>query len=522
MMDKKIQIVLSAKSKMSAGIAAARKRLGKFSASMKKAFLGIAAAAGTVAVGFASLAKRAISAFSIQEDAVKNLSAAISQVGEDADAVIPRFKAFAAEMQKQTKFGDEAIMSIMAYGKNLGISTDKMEIATQAALGLAAKFNIDLKTAMMLVGRASQGQTQMLTRYGIVMEDTLTPQEKFNKLLAIGADNFGLAQTQAKTTAGQIEQLKNKFGDVLEKIGAVIVKSGIFEKALTFLSEKVDMLLAGDRLQKWADNAKTAFQALAPVVSKIGKAFSFLKGGIEKGAAFAGALAGGSSFREAANMARNQSSPFASTQQQEKASADASAKIMSDLAAQKVALEKEVATASVDIDKEAIEAKKKHAKELADTIRKLEREKADEIARQEDEAKQARIDAAQAALDKQKKAAEEVKKLANMRVADFIEQAKKEKEIEEEKQDAQKRATRLREKIDRGTKLSKKDREFLDAFKAIEAAQEKIKGGHVAADLQQKEDALRRAQDKQHKSLMKIEEELKKTREMQKELLAQK
>jgi hypothetical protein len=111
----------------------------------------------------------------------------------------------------------------MTYAKNLGVQTSQLEAAAKAAVGLAAKYRLDLNSAMQLVGRASQGQTQMLTRYGIILEETLSPQEKFNALLKIGADSFSLAEAQAKTASGEIAQMNNAVGDYGEVLGEFIL-----------------------------------------------------------------------------------------------------------------------------------------------------------------------------------------------------------------------------------------------------------------------------------------------------------
>ena len=155
--------------------------------------------------------KGAVRAFMEQEKAERSLMAATNQS-------IGSFKKFASEIQKATIYGDELILSQMAYAKNLGVTTDQLEAATTAAVGLAAKYRLDLATSMMLVGRASQGQTQMLTRYGIVLSESLTAQEKFNAVLKIGAEAFHLAEADTETLEGAWTQFKNAAGDFSETI----------------------------------------------------------------------------------------------------------------------------------------------------------------------------------------------------------------------------------------------------------------------------------------------------------------
>lgn len=171
--------------------------------------------------------KRALGAVTeaviVQEKAEIDLAAAIGETNNRHSRAVASLKAYAAAMQRLTVHGDEEILSQMAYAANLGVTKDRLEKATTAAIGLAAKYRIDLRSAMMLVGRASQGQTQMLTRYGIVLDQTLSNEEKFNRLLEIGAGAFGLATAETKSAEGAMKQLSNIWGDFKEDIGPGVI-----------------------------------------------------------------------------------------------------------------------------------------------------------------------------------------------------------------------------------------------------------------------------------------------------------
>ncbi len=199
------------------------------------------AALSMVGIASVGLALKSVTAAAlVQETAVADLTAAMRNHSDQSGIMVTDLEKYAAEMQRATIYGDELILSQMAYAKNLGVTTDKLKAAAKAAIGLAAKYRIDLQSAMMLIGRASQGQTQMLTRYGIVLDESLTAQEKFNAVLRIGADSFYLAEEAAKTSAGQLAQFKNTVGDLKEELGEGLLPA-ILEvvKALTFLI-KVD------------------------------------------------------------------------------------------------------------------------------------------------------------------------------------------------------------------------------------------------------------------------------------------
>jgi len=190
------------------GIGAGLKSLQRQVIGLAGAYIGVRGLTGAIGSFVAAAAK--------QEEAEIALHAAVG-------ANIAQFKSYASEMQKRTRYGDEAILAEMAYGANLGVTTDRLQDATTAAIGLAAKYRIDLRSAMMLVGRASQGQTQMLTRYGIVLDETLTDQQKFDELLRIGASSMDLAESAATSYAGQMDQLKNAWGDAQEILGQALL-----------------------------------------------------------------------------------------------------------------------------------------------------------------------------------------------------------------------------------------------------------------------------------------------------------
>jgi len=186
-------------------------------ARMGRQMLAIAGAGGGLYAfkrGFDSV----IGAAMTQQKAERELMAA-------TEGSINSFKVYAAEMQKLTIYGDEQIISQMAYAANLGVTRDKLKEAATAAIGLAARFRIDLSSAMMLVGRAAQGQTQLLTRYGIVIDQNLPDQDKFNELLRIGADSLKLAEAAAQDAEGSLSQLKNTYSDFLEVIGEPLLEA---------------------------------------------------------------------------------------------------------------------------------------------------------------------------------------------------------------------------------------------------------------------------------------------------------
>ena len=186
---------------------------------------GIQGAIRTVGVVYDKTMGTLIKAAQAQESAEMRLKGALRATGMEVEKNALRLAQFASQMQKATTYGDEMLMNSMAQMQNIGRfdSAALLEGATKAAIGLSAAFGIDLGTAMDLVGKAGVGNTSMLGRYGIVPDDTASQAEKFNQVLSIGAGYFGIAEDQAKTSAGSMEQLKNTWGDFQETLAAGVL-----------------------------------------------------------------------------------------------------------------------------------------------------------------------------------------------------------------------------------------------------------------------------------------------------------
>ena len=235
---------------------------------------------GAIAIGVALVAALAYATKAAikQEDAEIDLVAALKATGDATQENIDRLKKYASALQKTTTYGDEEILAQMAYAKNLGVTTDQLEGAAKAAIGLAATYKLDLSAAMMLVGRASQGQTQMLTRYGIVLKEGLTDQQKFNEVLRIGAEGFVLAEDAAKGARGTLTRLWNVIGDIAEVIAKPLLDRLKEAAENTMVWVKANEELIKTRVGTWVDNLVGGLEKLKPVMLFVGKHWKMMMG----------------------------------------------------------------------------------------------------------------------------------------------------------------------------------------------------------------------------------------------------
>lgn len=262
------------------GVIAQLKKLGsvtkKVSAGMRKlgAGIGNSMRAAAVSIGIAVAAGTVlVKLYTKQQDAEGRLVDALKLTGDATDANIDKFKKFASGIQKLTVHGDEAVLELFVLAKAMGITTDKAEDATKAAIGLAARYKIDVTSAMKLVAKASSGQTGELARYGIVLKSTLSPQEKFNALLMMGKASFSFAEKEAGRLAGRFAQFKNSLGDVGEKFGLLIVRSLNLEKRFLSIRDALDAFIdrmdRDNSIERWAKQAEEKLSVVASIMKDI-------------------------------------------------------------------------------------------------------------------------------------------------------------------------------------------------------------------------------------------------------------
>lgn len=147
---------------------------------------------------------------------------------------------YASELQGKTIFGDETILDkstarLLAFTNITGENFKRMQAL---ALDLATALEMDLGSASLQLGKAlSDPATKLssLSRAGITFskEQTevikkLTETGDIAKAQAMILDELerkfgGQAEAAARTGLGAVQQLKNAWGDFLERIGAAIM-----------------------------------------------------------------------------------------------------------------------------------------------------------------------------------------------------------------------------------------------------------------------------------------------------------
>ncbi|MDD4892032.1 MAG: phage tail tape measure protein, partial [Phycisphaerae bacterium] len=209
--------------------------------------------------------KGLVAAAQKQEDAERALAGALRATGDEVESNMDRLKDYASQIQRLTTHGDEEVLQQMAYARNLGVTSDALADVTKGASGLATALNLDLATAMRYTSTALQGDFTILRRYIPELRSTSDAGEQLAIVQRKMAEGWQQSQERAMTSTGQIQQARNRIGDVAEAIGVELLPTMAagFQKLAEFLETNQDDFAA------WA-------KGIIGIMGTIGKGFSWI------------------------------------------------------------------------------------------------------------------------------------------------------------------------------------------------------------------------------------------------------
>lgn len=229
--------------------------------------------------GAVRLFGRSLGDFGRQQAAVRNLATSLELVGANVREALPDLTNFASELQQVTTQGDEATLELMRNGLMLGIQTEQIKGATQAAIGLSEALGIDQTMAMRAVANANEGQFEVLQRYLPALKTATDDTEKLAIVNEAAAKGFALAKSQTQTYAGAMAQLWNAVGDTREVLGEAlapaIMKVAGFIRGILPTIEKWIKSTAG-LTTIWQSAGKVIAAAINGIAAVFRASFNFI------------------------------------------------------------------------------------------------------------------------------------------------------------------------------------------------------------------------------------------------------
>ena len=208
----------------------------------------VSGAVGALAAfqGFRFIAS-AVSQFAEAEASAFKLQMAFKNQGEMTGEAAKAASDFADSLERVTGMDADLIREGQGLLVSLGsLKGQGLDRATEAALNLSRGIGMGLSEAFTLVAKAAAGSTATFARYGIVLDEGMSKQEKYEQVLKLVEQKWGgLAVQFGDTLPGQLEKLKTAWGNTMEKVGETALLAGA-NKALEimdFLLTKVQKTL---------------------------------------------------------------------------------------------------------------------------------------------------------------------------------------------------------------------------------------------------------------------------------------
>ncbi len=216
MAPKDISVTISAKDQASAAIKETKKQLGELKDVARDLGKELLAALGGFAL--AEFFKQSVTAAAEAEAAWSRMGVSVSNAGGNFKTFQPEAERVIDLLSSKTKGMFEKDSMAAGLEKLIEVSGNAKGAlgALPIVLDLARAKHMDLESAATLVGRVMTGNTSMLKRYGIVVDETK------DAVAQLAAKFSGFAENDAKTMLGTIDRLSVAWKEFQQAVGKAL------------------------------------------------------------------------------------------------------------------------------------------------------------------------------------------------------------------------------------------------------------------------------------------------------------
>lgn len=264
---------------------------------LSRGLAGVAKTAAAAWVGFKAVQAgigslsdfmgESVSAAGEAQQALAGLTSALRKAGVGgASSAAEHFAQLADQIEGVTGVSSEAIQGAQAVAARFGLTGQRLEGATRAAVDLAAVMGTDVQSAMVMIARSSETGKNALAKYGIEVTKGASEGQRLQEVLAgISAKFGGAAASSVATYEGRVTLLKTAWGNLKEELGGYVTNSSTINGLITAATQHIRDQTAqvGKARQEnagWAASiVETASTVLAGTVS-IGGAITQVFAGV--------------------------------------------------------------------------------------------------------------------------------------------------------------------------------------------------------------------------------------------------
>jgi len=178
-----------------------------------------------VTAPLAAMTAVATAAYAVQENAEITLRGIMQATDQYTEKSFADLQEFASGLQLITTTGDEAYLEMLRTSFALGLTAEQAKVAAREAKALAAAVGMNARSAGRYTAALAQGETMMLNRYLPSLRLIEDQEERVAEAHRMLGTMFAVAEAEAESFGGRLQQLKNVMGDVLqEEIGQIMAK----------------------------------------------------------------------------------------------------------------------------------------------------------------------------------------------------------------------------------------------------------------------------------------------------------
>jgi uncharacterized protein YjbJ (UPF0337 family) len=188
--------------------------------------VGRATAVGFGVAGLAAgkFAFDSVKAFAEAEASQAKLAFAFEKFPKLADTNVAALQKLNTQLAKKTRFDDDAIAVGQATLAQYKLTGKQIARLTPLVADYAARTGRSFEDSAQIIGKAMLGQGRALKDVGVNFKDTGTLAGNFEQVVGkLGKAVGGFAQKDVLTASGKLENLKNRFGELQEQIGAALL-----------------------------------------------------------------------------------------------------------------------------------------------------------------------------------------------------------------------------------------------------------------------------------------------------------
>ena len=172
----------------------------------------------------------AVKAFAAGQVEMAKLDAALANSGQLTEHYREKLEKLASSRSQATGIDDEQYVGMFTTLTKFGADDTNIEKYTHAVENLAGFLGGDFAQASFIFGKAMQGHTEMLGRYGISVDKSKGQTAALADIMRqLEARGGGQLEAMGNTMQGAFKKVSNSLEELLKSMGSYAEKSGITE-----------------------------------------------------------------------------------------------------------------------------------------------------------------------------------------------------------------------------------------------------------------------------------------------------